>query len=325
MLDAAKWVFLCSGLSLVALQNVQFQGPAVEDDGRQGRNLLDWIGYGTGPDIDPYIARTNAACLNGELAECFKKQALNSFEDFFNKPQYQLSENARIKRMPENQLRQLVQEPYEFSESPRADESEWDQLIKFAKRKVERFLKSTTFELDFDDEVTDRGRYSPRFLDEIVGEIDVIEDKKDSLFKRKQLKKLFIPLLLVLKLFKLKLLLFLPLILGLASFKKFLGFLALIIPGAIAFFNFCKPSFQQGGSFFAKQPQYSSSGVAYPHHHTQQHEYSEYPPYGSPGAWRANEETAQDIAYNGWSQYRGNDKGIQAEPETTKKSILPDS
>lgn len=40
-------------------------------------------------------------------------------------------------------------------------------------------------------------------------------------------------MLLILKLFKLKLLLFLPLILGLASFKKFLGFMALIVPGTI--------------------------------------------------------------------------------------------
>lgn len=51
--------------------------------------------------------------------------------------------------------------------------------------------------------------------------------------ERKQLKKLFIPMLLILKLFKLKLLLFLPLILGLASFKKFLGFLAILIPGKL--------------------------------------------------------------------------------------------
>ena len=56
---------------------------------------------------------------------------------------------------------------------------------------------------------------------------------KSSIFFTGQhkLKKLIIPMLLILKLFKLKLLLFLPLILGLASFKKFLGFMALIIPG----------------------------------------------------------------------------------------------
>lgn len=78
--------------------------------------------------------------------------------------------------------------------------------------------------------------------------INLIITNKFQLFtERKQLKKLFIPLLLVLKIFKLKLLLFLPLILGLASFKNLLGFLALIIPGAIAYFNFCKPGFKQNG------------------------------------------------------------------------------
>lgn len=48
---------------------------------------------------------------------------------------------------------------------------------------------------------------------------------------KNKLKKLFIPLLIILKLFKLKLLLFLPLILGLAGLKKVLGFAAIIIPG----------------------------------------------------------------------------------------------
>lgn len=51
-------------------------------------------------------------------------------------PVYQLNENAKILMMPQNQLRQLAQEPYEYSESPRADEDEWDQLVKFAMRKV---------------------------------------------------------------------------------------------------------------------------------------------------------------------------------------------
>lgn len=45
-------------------------------------------------------------------------------------------------------------------------------------------MKSTSFELEFDDEVTESGRYSPRFIDEIAGEIDIIEDKKDTLFSK---------------------------------------------------------------------------------------------------------------------------------------------
>jgi hypothetical protein len=94
---------------------------------------------------------------------------------------------------------------------------------------------------------------------------------------RTKLKKLFIPLLIILKLFKLKLLLFLPLILGLASFKKLLGFLALVIPGLIGFFKLCKPDLHHnygsyGHSSFYHQPphskhQYTPAGVATGHHY----------------------------------------------------------
>lgn len=86
---------------------------------------------------------------------------------------------------------------------------------------------------------------------------------------RFRLKKLLIPLLVVLKLFKLKLLLFLPLILGLASFKKVLGFFALVVPGLIGFFRFCGKSDLSGGygsfghSNFYKQP----PPHRYPPHH----------------------------------------------------------
>ncbi|CAG9860657.1 unnamed protein product [Phyllotreta striolata] len=288
MPDVTKWLVLVFGVTLMALQSIG-----------QDSNL--------NPSQD-YAGDGREVFLNFQ-------------------PEYSISETARIRRMPETQLRQLSQEQYEYSESPRADEPEWDQLIKFAKRKLEKFMKSTAFELDFNQEVTESGRYAPRFIDEIVGEIDIIEDKKDSIIRRKQLKKLFIPLLLVLKIFKLKLLLFLPLILGLASFQKLLGFLALIIPGAIAFFNFCKPIIKpNGGSFFGPlSPQYSTSGIAYqPHHHTPHYHHQEYPQYGGGVHFRSDEESAQNLAYNGWSQYRNKESNIQAET-TSKKSILPDS
>lgn len=45
-------------------------------------------------------------------------------------------------------------------------------------------MKSTGIEVQFSNEVTENGRYQPRFVDEIVDEIDVIEDKKDSLFSK---------------------------------------------------------------------------------------------------------------------------------------------
>lgn len=84
---------------------------------------------------------------------------------------------------------------------------------------------------------------------------------------KKKVKKLLVPLLIVLKLFKLKLLLFLPLILGLASFKKLLGFLALVVPGLIGFFKLCKPDLQHnygtfGHSSFYHRPSHGG-GPAY--------------------------------------------------------------
>lgn len=74
-------------------------------------------------------------------------------------------------------------------------------------------------------------------------------------------------MLIVLKLFKLKLLLFLPLILGLASFKKFLGFLAIVVPGLIGFFKLCKPDLHHNyGSFghsnFYHRPPHHFSATA---------------------------------------------------------------
>ena len=53
----------------------------------QGRGLLDWLGFGE--DQDPYIQQSTQQCLNGDLADCFKAQALRSFDDFFDKQAYQ--------------------------------------------------------------------------------------------------------------------------------------------------------------------------------------------------------------------------------------------
>lgn len=51
---------------------------------------------------------------------------------------YSFTQNARIIRMPDYQLRSLEQEPYEFSSESRSADTEWDQLVKFALRKAER-------------------------------------------------------------------------------------------------------------------------------------------------------------------------------------------
>lgn len=58
-------------------------------EGRQsGRHLLDFIGLGTGNNVDPYLRKTNEKCLNGELSECFKSQALNSIDEIFYRDAY---------------------------------------------------------------------------------------------------------------------------------------------------------------------------------------------------------------------------------------------
>jgi len=119
-------------------------------------------------------------------------------------------------------------------------------------RKAERFVKSNIFEIQIPDELTNDVRYSPRFIDEISDELDVIEDKKAPLFSKQwndvhknnnnnnlplsflakhRIKKMFLPMLLILKLFKLKLLLFLPFFLGLTGLKKILGLAAFVLPG----------------------------------------------------------------------------------------------
>ncbi|XP_001660962.2 uncharacterized protein LOC5573635 [Aedes aegypti] len=307
--------------------------PATGEGRRQGKHLLDFIGLGTGGNVDPYLARTNAQCLNGELADCFKSQALNTFTDFFAKDVYQLTSDARITRLPEAQLRSFQQDPFEYSEEPRQLDSEWDQLYKFGLRQLERFVKSTALEFQIPDEVTEGGRYQARFIDEISDEIDVIEDKKAPLFTRHRLKKIFIPLLIILKIFKLKLLLFLPLILGLASFKKLLGFAAIIIPGIIGYMKLFRPNQSCcSNDLFSNsyQPQYSPQGlgsVSYNPFKPYQNQYSRpepnfAAPYGNyyrdshelkNGGGGGGVKFGDDQAYQGYSEYRSNDKDIKAE------------
>ncbi|CAD6224029.1 GSCOCG00005446001-RA-CDS [Cotesia congregata] len=269
---------------------------------RQGKNLFDWIGFGTGQHVDPYIAKMNENCLGGDFAECFKSRAINSLSEFFQQHEYYLNDNVRVVRMGRDLVQEVNRQPFEYTSSPRSDDSEWDQLVKFVERKAEKFLKTVAIEVKIPSSETGENEvYSPRFLDEIADELDTLENKKDTLFSRNRLKKLLIPMLIILKLFKLKLLLFLPLILGLASFKKFLGFLAIVIPGVIAFFKFCKPLMNN-----YQPPVYSQSGIGFPHYkdssssgfsedHYHEPSYHNYQPdansYGS------------NLAYSGYKPY----------------------
>jgi hypothetical protein len=71
------------------IANISAENPQVPIEGRQSaRHLFDFVGLGTGPQIDPFLRKTNEKCLNGELSECFKSQALNTFDDFFRRDVY---------------------------------------------------------------------------------------------------------------------------------------------------------------------------------------------------------------------------------------------
>ncbi|XP_014475659.1 PREDICTED: uncharacterized protein LOC106744981 [Dinoponera quadriceps] len=255
-------------------------------------DLFEYIGFGTGRNTDPYLARVNERCITGDLAECFKSRALSYFSDFFDHAEYSLSDYVRVKRMSHDVVTEVYHQPYEYSNEPRSQESEWDQLVNFMKRKAERFIKTMSFELIIPTSETGRnGAYEPRFLDEIAEEINTLENKKDTLFSRHKFRKLLIPMLLVIKLFKLKLLLFLPLILGLASFKKFLGFLAIAIPGLIGFFKLYRPQ-----NYYP--PVYTKNGIGHPqygvHPDIDYHEDH----YGNVGSY------GQDLAYQGYQHYK---------------------
>ncbi|XP_053975961.1 uncharacterized protein LOC128874869 [Hylaeus volcanicus] len=282
------------------------QGQVPFNGTRQGKGIFDWIGLGTGRNVDPYMAKTNKGCLNGDLAECFKSQALSYFTDFFDQPRYDLNDYVKVVRMSRDVVKEVGRQPYEYSNEPRSSDSEWDQLVKFAMRKAEKFVKTVAIELHIPSEETgDNEVYAPRFLDEIADEIDTLENKKDTLFSRHQLKKLLIPMLIVLKLFKLKLLLFLPLILGLASFKKFLGFLAIVIPGLIGFFKLYKPLTQN-----YHPPVYTQSGIGYPYYkdNANSHPYVDQNDHHVPeyagGYHREPVSFGQDLAYRGYQDYQ---------------------
>uniref|UniRef100_A0A1A9W5L8 Uncharacterized protein n=1 Tax=Glossina brevipalpis TaxID=37001 RepID=A0A1A9W5L8_9MUSC len=172
----AQQIFLTPQQQLLQHQK-QFQQSPVDLGETRGRSSILNI-FGLGQDNDPYLARTNSNCLTGDFSECFKTQALSSFDEIFYREHYPLSEFARIVRMPETQQRSLFREPFEYSEEPRSEDSDWDQLMKYALRRAERFIKSTALEIEVPDELTEAGRYQARFIgNDIDSELDIIEDK----------------------------------------------------------------------------------------------------------------------------------------------------
>lgn len=157
---------------------------------RNGKNLFNWLGSFADDEVDPYLSTANGACLQGDMTECFKARALSGLGDFFVRDSYRLNENVRVVRLQgDDDDGSRSSRAFEFSAEQRPEDTEWDRLVKFAMRKVERFLRSTAVEVHVPDELTEGGRYSPRFIDEISSELDTLEDKKASIISE------YIPLL----------------------------------------------------------------------------------------------------------------------------------
>lgn len=109
-----------------------------------------------------------------------------ALENFIIVLYFRLTPHVRVVRLPETQLRSLNYEPYEFIYEGRqiSESSEWNDMIQFLLRKAERFMKSNAFEVQIPEDITEGGRYSPRFIDEITDELDIIEDKSAPLFSK---------------------------------------------------------------------------------------------------------------------------------------------
>uniref|UniRef100_A0A336MHL8 CSON001867 protein n=1 Tax=Culicoides sonorensis TaxID=179676 RepID=A0A336MHL8_CULSO len=306
--------------------------PEIEER-RNGRNLFDLIGFGS-QELDPYQIKLKQLCLNGEFAECFKLQAVNSLGDFFTQNKYLISPAIKIVTLPETQLRSLQNDPIEYVAETRDSDSEWDQLQKFVLRKAERFIKATAFEVQVPDVLQQDERLSPRFIDDAFEETDLFEDRKTSLHNKHRLKKMIIPMLLILKLFKLKLLLFLPFVLGLAGIKKLLGFAAFVLPGALAYFKVCKPNFGLFKNPIQQYtPQYNSNGFGFggassnfQNYYKESHPTSDFSNlyhdnshyrdangYNQDSIKFNDDSSIHDLPYQGYSEYRNKNVNFTSE------------
>lgn len=133
---------------------------------------------------------------------------------------------------------------------------------------------------------------------------------------------------------------------GLVGLKKILSIGAIVLPGLFAFFKLCRPNSNFGGGFAngisgffgAKNvPEYSPQGVGQASYHHHEHEYhspagnpfytqqqptfskpySEY--YGknnqqlSTNSIRFGESSSQDLAYQGYGEYRSKNSEVAAQ------------
>ncbi|XP_014241380.1 uncharacterized protein LOC106662084 [Cimex lectularius] len=190
---------------------------------------------------DPYMEETKQTCNAGSISGCFASKTMSSMSGFFDRDLYTISKEARFVRTSPMSEKKISFEGMDFAQEPRSGESPWEAAIGFLARRAEHFIKTTALEVELNDEMTEHGKYQPRFIDEIYSEIERLEDKNEKPEKRYEIKKLFIPLLVILKIFKLKLLFLLPVLLGFVSFKKVIGILIFLVPGIIGYFKLCKP------------------------------------------------------------------------------------
>lgn len=184
---------------------------------------------------DIYMSDVGRSCIAGSLSACLERRAGSVLLDLMNSAR-SLADDAGTVTLVKTSL------PTSKSTSKQTKRNiKQDGFLGFLMRSADRYLRSTGLVVELNDEVTESGLYRPRFIDEIYSELDKLQDKNAKPNKQHEFKRLFIPLLVILKIFKLKLLIFLPLLLGLASFKKIIALLIIIVPGIVGYLKVCKP------------------------------------------------------------------------------------
>ncbi|KAF4528605.1 hypothetical protein B566_EDAN009209 [Ephemera danica] len=242
---------------------------------------------------DLYIDEAYNGCQTKDTFSCAKYRALTYIHKLalghvstgrgFN--QLPMLENVRLIRLPETNKAQ--EEVYElFDAVPRSSDSELMKFYRFGLREVERFARTYAVAVAVPESQTG---LVPRFITEDdLQQGRALED--ESRGKKKKLQ-LLLPLLILFKFFKLKVLL-IPILLGVLAIKKILILAAIFLPSILSVLKFCK-----------QQPLY--------------HEYSAAPAYdygvtgyaapGSSGSYgkeiysRRNYD-AQALAYRGQQQ-----------------------
>ncbi|BES96131.1 Protein of unknown function (DUF1676) [Nesidiocoris tenuis] len=129
---------------------------------------------------DPYVNEADLQCVAGEVSGCIRSKAAGFVGSLFRRHEFLISEEARFVKMAKVSSKPVKMEGFDFSETPRSGETTWSSAIGFLMRRAEEFLKTTALEVDLTPELTENGRYQPRFIDEIYSEVDTLDDKSDK-------------------------------------------------------------------------------------------------------------------------------------------------